>query len=57
MNVTSYFIGNIKIEATKQEIYDHLKYYEVTTFIKVYYGRNGAAAKVNVNVFDAAFSA
>jgi len=58
MNVTSFFIGNIDIDAKKQDIYDHLKYYELTpTFIKVYYGRNGAAAKVNVHVFDAAYSA
>ena len=52
-NVTSYFIGNIDIDATKQDIYDHMKYNEVTpTFINVYYGRNGAAAKVNVHVDD-----
>jgi len=57
-NVTSYFIGNIDIYATKQDIYDHIKYNEVTpTFIKVYYGCNGAAAKVNVNFCDTAYSA
>jgi len=52
-NVTSYFIGNIDIDATKQYIFDLMKYNEVTpTFIKVYYGRNGAAAKVNGHVGD-----
>jgi len=52
-NVISYFVGNIDTDASKQDIYDHMKYNGVTpTFINVYYGRNGAAAKVNVHVDD-----
>jgi len=52
-NVLSYFVGNIDIDASKEDIYDHMKYNGVTpTFINVYYGRNGAGAKVNVHVDD-----
>jgi len=52
-NVLSYFIGNIDNYATKNDIYDYMKRKRVTpTFINVYYGRNGAAAKVNIHADD-----
>ena len=53
-NVLSYFIGNIDNYATINDIYDYMKRKRVTTptFINVYYGRNGAAAKVNIHADD-----
>jgi len=52
-NIMSYFIGNIDTYSTKQDIYDYMKANKVIpTFINVFYGRNGAAAKINIHADD-----
>ena len=52
-NIMSYFIGNIDTYSTKQDIYDYMKANKVIpTFINIFYGRNGAAAKINIHADD-----
>jgi len=52
-NVISYFVGNIDADVNKRDIYDYMKLNGVTpTYINLYCGRNGAAAKVNVHADD-----
>jgi len=52
-NITSYFVGNIDNDVTKQDIYNYMKHNGIKpTLINIYYGRNGAAAKVNIHADD-----
>jgi len=49
----SYFFGNIDIDSTMEDIYEYMKASKVIpTFINVFYGSNGAAAKVNIHADD-----
>ena len=53
--VTSYFIGNIDSDVYKKDIYQYMTWKRVKpTQINMYYGKSGAAAKVNVFMDDEA---
>ena len=48
-NIVSYHVGNIDSMVTEKEIYDYMKYQKVhVTSIRIYYGKNGASARINV---------
>lgn len=49
----SFFLGNIDIQVSKQDIYDFMLDKNVKpSLVNVYYGRNGAGAKINIHFED-----
>ena len=48
-NIVSFHIGNIDSIVTEKEIYDYMKFQKVhVTNIRMYYGKTGASARINV---------